>query len=156
MRPDGAWPGLRVGARAALGRGAGLETDSAGLGGRLSRFAVPAAILIRPNASASRTGPYLPRPVLPFPSALLEYLDRKTKELQAANKFAEWAMCCVKCFMWCLEQVVKFINRNAYIMVALKGKGYCQSAMAAVKLIVSVSAAAVPGTVHPCAACGTT
>lgn len=97
----------------------------------------------------------MPPPSPPAHSALLEYLDRKTKELQAANKFAEWAMCCVKCFMWCLEQVVKFINRNAYIMVAIKGKGYCQSAMAAVKLIVSVSAAAGPGVAHPCAACET-
>ncbi|GIL73734.1 hypothetical protein Vretifemale_3863 [Volvox reticuliferus] len=69
--------------------------------------------------------------------AALEYLDRKTREIQQQNKFAEWAMCCVKCCMWCLEQIVKFINRNAYIMMAIKGKGYCCAAIQAVKLIVS-------------------
>ncbi|KAG2493603.1 hypothetical protein HYH03_008120 [Edaphochlamys debaryana] len=68
---------------------------------------------------------------------LLEYLDRKTKELQAQNKFAEWMMCCVKCCMWCLEKIVQFINRNAYIMIAVKGKGYCCSAIKAVRLIIN-------------------
>ncbi|KXZ44390.1 hypothetical protein GPECTOR_68g361 [Gonium pectorale] len=68
---------------------------------------------------------------------LLEYLDRKTKELQAQNKFAEWAMCCVKCCMWCIEKIVQFINRNAYIVVAVLGKGYCCAAVHAVKLIVT-------------------
>lgn len=32
---------------------------------------------------------------------------------------------------------MKFINRNAYIMVAVKGTGYCQSAARAVRLIVA-------------------
>lgn len=35
-----------------------------------------------------------------------------------------------------LEKIMKFINRNAYIIVAVKGKGYCESAMRAIKLIV--------------------
>lgn len=76
--------------------------------------------------------------------ALLEYLDRKTKELQAQNKFAEWAMCIVKCCMKCLEWIVRFINRNAYIMIAIKGKGYCCAAMDAIALIVSVGCPARP------------
>ncbi|PNH05032.1 Choline transporter-like protein 2, partial [Tetrabaena socialis] len=69
--------------------------------------------------------------------AMLEYLDRKTKELQAQNKCAEWAMCCVKCCMWCIENIVKFINRNAYIMIAVKGQGYCCAAFSAVKLLIT-------------------
>jgi len=32
---------------------------------------------------------------------------------------------------------MKFINRNAYIMVAVKGSSYCSSAIRAVKLIVT-------------------
>jgi hypothetical protein len=70
--------------------------------------------------------------------ALLEYLDRKTREIQEQNKCAQWAMCCVKCCMWCLEQIVKFINRNAYIIIAIKGQGYCCAAIHAVKLIITV------------------
>uniref|UniRef100_A0A7S0RW54 Choline transporter-like protein n=1 Tax=Chlamydomonas leiostraca TaxID=1034604 RepID=A0A7S0RW54_9CHLO len=75
--------------------------------------------------------------VIQFIRFLLDYLDRKTRELQSANKCAEWAMCCVKCCMWCLEKIVAFINRNAYILVAVKGTNYCVSAGRAVALIVT-------------------
>lgn len=75
--------------------------------------------------------------VIQFLRILLEFLDRKTKQIQEANKCAAWAMCCCKCCMWCLEKIVAFINRNAYIMMAIKGVGYCEGAFKALKLIVS-------------------
>ena len=42
-----------------------------------------------------------------------------------------------RCFMWYVQKVMQFINRNAYIMVAVKGTGYCTSAGRAIKLIVN-------------------
>jgi hypothetical protein len=36
-----------------------------------------------------------------------------------------------------LEKIMKFINRNAYIIVAVKGYNYCHSALRALKLIVN-------------------
>ncbi|XP_056608537.1 choline transporter-like protein 2 isoform X2 [Triplophysa dalaica] len=57
---------------------------------------------------------------------LLEYVDHKLKG--AENKFAKFLMCCLKCCFWCLEKFIKFINRNAYIMVAIHGKNFCGSA----------------------------
>ncbi|XP_047213576.1 choline transporter-like protein 2 isoform X1 [Girardinichthys multiradiatus] len=57
---------------------------------------------------------------------LLEYLDHKLKGAQ--NKFAKFLLCCLKCCFWCLEKFVKFLNRNAYIMVAIYGKNFCTSA----------------------------
>lgn len=39
--------------------------------------------------------------------------------------------------MWYVQKVMQFINRNAYIMVAVKGTGYCTSAGRAIKLIVN-------------------
>uniref|UniRef100_A0A8C1TB51 Choline transporter-like protein n=1 Tax=Cyprinus carpio TaxID=7962 RepID=A0A8C1TB51_CYPCA len=56
---------------------------------------------------------------------LLEYIDHK---LKAENKFAKFLLCCLKCCFWCLEKFIKFINRNAYIMVAIYGKNFCRSA----------------------------
>lgn len=35
-----------------------------------------------------------------------------------------------------LEKVMKFINRNSYILVAVKGQNFCSAAMRAIKLIV--------------------
>jgi hypothetical protein len=33
-------------------------------------------------------------------------------------------MCCFKCCLWCLEKFIKFLNRNAYIMVSTEGEPY--------------------------------
>uniref|UniRef100_A0A672QNH2 Choline transporter-like protein n=1 Tax=Sinocyclocheilus grahami TaxID=75366 RepID=A0A672QNH2_SINGR len=57
---------------------------------------------------------------------LLEYIDHKLKG--AENKFAKFLLCCLKCCFWCLEKFIKFLNRNAYIMVAIYGKNFCRSA----------------------------
>ena len=73
--------------------------------------------------------------VVQFIRAVLEYIDRKTKRMQDSNPLLKYFMCCVKYCMWYLEKVLKFINRNAYILVAVKGYSYCYSAIEAVKLI---------------------
>lgn len=38
--------------------------------------------------------------------------------LGAQNPVARCIMCCFKCCLWCLEKFIKFLNRNAYIMVS--------------------------------------
>uniref|UniRef100_A0A8C5AZV6 Choline transporter-like protein n=1 Tax=Gadus morhua TaxID=8049 RepID=A0A8C5AZV6_GADMO len=45
----------------------------------------------------------------------LEYLDHKLKG--SHNAFTRFLLCCLKCCLWCLERFIKFMNRNAYIMV---------------------------------------
>ncbi|KAK7929561.1 hypothetical protein WMY93_005956 [Mugilogobius chulae] len=57
---------------------------------------------------------------------LLEYLDHKLKGAQ--NKCAKFMLSCMKCCFWCLEKCIKFLNRNAYIMIAIYGKSFCTSA----------------------------
>ncbi|XP_056135602.1 choline transporter-like protein 2 isoform X2 [Lampris incognitus] len=57
---------------------------------------------------------------------ILEYLDHKLKGAQ--NKFAKFLLSCLKCCFWCLEKFIKFLNRNAYIMIAIYGKSFCTSA----------------------------
>ncbi|XP_066453894.1 choline transporter-like protein 5 isoform X3 [Eleutherodactylus coqui] len=61
-----------------------------------------------------------------FIRVILEYLDHKLKASQ--NSFAKFLLCCLKCCFWCLEKFIKFINRNAYIMIAIYGKNFCTSA----------------------------
>ncbi|XP_065275168.1 choline transporter-like protein 2 isoform X2 [Emys orbicularis] len=57
---------------------------------------------------------------------LLEYLDHRLKA--AENKFAKFLLTCLKCCFWCLEKFIKFLNRNAYIMIAIYGTNFCTSA----------------------------
>uniref|UniRef100_A0A4W6ERM5 Choline transporter-like protein n=1 Tax=Lates calcarifer TaxID=8187 RepID=A0A4W6ERM5_LATCA len=64
---------------------------------------------------------------------LLEYIDHKTRSAQ--NPVARFIMCCMKCCFWCLEKFIKFLNRNAYIMIAIYGKNFCVSAKNAFMLL---------------------
>uniref|UniRef100_A0A8C7P8C9 Choline transporter-like protein n=1 Tax=Oncorhynchus mykiss TaxID=8022 RepID=A0A8C7P8C9_ONCMY len=53
----------------------------------------------------------------------------------AQNPCARFLMCCLKCCFWCLEKFIKFLNRNAYIMIAVYGKNFCVSAKNAFMLL---------------------
>ncbi|XP_071979154.1 choline transporter-like protein 4 isoform X2 [Engystomops pustulosus] len=64
---------------------------------------------------------------------VLEYLDHKLKGAQ--NPCTRFLLCCLKCCFWCLEKFIKFLNRNAYIMIAVYGKNFCVSAKNAFKLL---------------------
>ncbi|XP_053347117.1 choline transporter-like protein 4 [Clarias gariepinus] len=64
---------------------------------------------------------------------ILEYIDHKCKEAQ--NPCARFLICCLKCCFYCLEKFIKFINRNAYIMIAIYGKNFCVSAKNAFSLL---------------------
>uniref|UniRef100_A0A8C7UTJ3 Choline transporter-like protein n=1 Tax=Oncorhynchus mykiss TaxID=8022 RepID=A0A8C7UTJ3_ONCMY len=68
---------------------------------------------------------------------ILEYLDHKTrgKAGAAQNPCSRFLMCCLKCCFWCLEKFIKFLNRNAYIMIAIYGKNFCVSAKNAFMLL---------------------
>ncbi|XP_062414500.1 choline transporter-like protein 4 [Pungitius pungitius] len=64
---------------------------------------------------------------------ILEYIDHKTRAAQ--NPCARFIFCCMKCCLWCLEKFIKFLNRNAYIMIAIYGKNFCVSAKNAFMLL---------------------
>ncbi|XP_026484345.2 choline transporter-like 2 isoform X3 [Vanessa tameamea] len=64
---------------------------------------------------------------------ILEYIDHKLKKFD--NPFTRCIMCCCKCFFWCLENFLKFVNKNAYIMCAVHGKNFCRSANDAFSLL---------------------
>uniref|UniRef100_A0A2D4LPR8 Choline transporter-like protein n=2 Tax=Micrurus spixii TaxID=129469 RepID=A0A2D4LPR8_9SAUR len=49
--------------------------------------------------------------------------------------FAKFLLTCFKCCFWCLEKFIKFLNRNAYIMIAIYGTNFCTSAKNAFSLL---------------------
>lgn len=63
----------------------------------------------------------------------LEYVDEKLKKYD--NEFTRCLMRCCKCCFWCLEKFLKFLNKNAYIMIAIYGRSFCSSAKEAFKLL---------------------
>lgn len=64
---------------------------------------------------------------------ILEYIDHKLKGSE--NQVAKFILKCLKCFFWCLEKCMKFLNKNAYILIAVYGKNFCTSAKNAFFLI---------------------
>ncbi|GFN94001.1 choline transporter-like protein 2 [Plakobranchus ocellatus] len=64
---------------------------------------------------------------------ILEYVDSKLKNSE--NDVAKFLVKCLKCCFWCLEKVLRFITKNAYIMMGVHGKNFCASAKDAFNLI---------------------
>ncbi|GFS26601.1 choline transporter-like protein 2 [Elysia marginata] len=64
---------------------------------------------------------------------ILEYIDSKLKGSE--NEVAKFLMKCLKCCFWCLEKILRFITKNAYIMMGVHGKNFCSSAKDAFNLI---------------------
>merc|ERR1711962_717594 len=63
----------------------------------------------------------------------LEYLEKKLKKFN--NDLTKCLLKCCKCCLWCLEKFMRFINRNAYIMCAVKSTNFCSSAKDAFNLL---------------------
>lgn len=64
---------------------------------------------------------------------ILEFIDQKLKRYD--NEVTKCLLCCCKCFFWCLEKFLRFLNKNAYIMCAIHGKAFCTSARDAFNLL---------------------
>lgn len=75
--------------------------------------------------------------VVQFVRAVLLYIDHQTQGVQQSNLVVKVAMKVVQCCLWCLEKCLKFLSKNAYIMIAMKGKSFCASAKDSLKIILS-------------------
>lgn len=65
---------------------------------------------------------------------IIEYVDQKTKASQ--SDLAACVIKCCKCCLCCLEKFLKFLNRNAYTMIAIHGYNFWNGAKNAFMLIV--------------------
>lgn len=69
--------------------------------------------------------------------SILLYIQNQFKEQIKNNKLVKCICCTCSCCLWCLEKFVKYISRNAYIIIAIKGKGFCSAASEAFGVIFS-------------------
>lgn len=68
---------------------------------------------------------------------ILTYIDQQAKKSAASeNKVVKFLLKCAKCAVWCFEKCIRFLNRNAYIQIALTGKNFCAAAKDAFFLII--------------------
>ena len=64
---------------------------------------------------------------------IVSYVESKLKMYN--NDLTRCLICLCKCCLWCLEKFMRFINRNAYIMCAIKSTNFCTSAKDAFSLL---------------------
>ncbi|GAB1600405.1 choline transporter-like protein 1 [Argonauta hians] len=73
--------------------------------------------------------------LIKLPRWILMYIDKKLKASE--NEVAKYCLKCCICCLWCLEKCLKFLNANAYTVVAIKGTNFCTSARRAFNLLVN-------------------
>ncbi|GMT31470.1 hypothetical protein PFISCL1PPCAC_22767, partial [Pristionchus fissidentatus] len=61
-----------------------------------------------------------------FIRVILDYLDKKAQTTQ--NFVLHYILIALKCCFWCMEVFLKFLTKNAYIMMAIYGKNFFTSA----------------------------
>jgi len=71
--------------------------------------------------------------VVQFIRYCMKYLEKQAQAQK--NKVMVLILKGVQCCLWCFEKCLKFLNKNAYIQIALLGKNFCLSAKAAFFLI---------------------
>jgi len=71
--------------------------------------------------------------VVQFIRYCMKYLEKQAA--QQKNRVMVYVLKAVQCCIWCFEKCLKFLNKHAYIQIALLGTNFCTSAKAAFYLI---------------------
>lgn len=68
---------------------------------------------------------------------ILLYIQNKIKQTGASqnSKVVEWFLKILTCYVLCFERFIKFLNKNAYIQIALNASSFCGAARDAFFLI---------------------
>ena len=78
----------------------------------------------------------------------MTYIDRKIKKHIGSSNPINIILKVCQCCLWCFEKCLKFLNKNAYIEVAIYGYNFCKAAQKAQyifkesKLLASVASVA--------------
>lgn len=72
--------------------------------------------------------------------AAVEYARQKVEsktpeEAKALNCLIKIVFCCLQCILWCCEKCVRFINKAAYVEIAVWGRSFCTSAFNGLSLL---------------------
>eukprot|EP00164_Ancoracysta_twista_P000691 GFYU01000915.1.p1 GENE.GFYU01000915.1~~GFYU01000915.1.p1 ORF type:complete len:634 (+),score=271.57 GFYU01000915.1:147-2048(+) len=71
-----------------------------------------------------------------FIRAVFNYIANNSEKLQE-NPVGKFLRCCIDCCLSCFERCIKFLNRNAYIQIAINGTSFCEAAKEAIKMILT-------------------
>jgi choline transporter-like protein 2/4/5 len=72
--------------------------------------------------------------IIQFIRIVLAYMQKKLKGY-GDNSVAQFFLKCLGCCFWCLEKIFKYINKNAYILIAVYGYHFCKACCRAFNLL---------------------
>ncbi|KAF7399237.1 hypothetical protein HZH68_007829 [Vespula germanica] len=71
-----------------------------------------------------------------LPRLILTYFHKKFEKNKETSPCAQCGLkCCICCF-YCLEKFIRYMNHNAYTVIAIEGTNFCNAARIAFKTIV--------------------
>ena len=74
--------------------------------------------------------------IIQFAELAMEVVKNQVSSSGAdKNKLVENVLTCVQCCLACLERIVKFLNKNAYIQIALRGRNFCMASKDGFELV---------------------
>lgn len=71
---------------------------------------------------------------------IFEYVGNKVAGASGDNKFTQVLLGCTRCCLDCFDRFVRYINRNAYIYMAISSENFCESALNSFILILKNAA----------------
>jgi hypothetical protein len=67
---------------------------------------------------------------------MLSYMQYQAKKMAGKEgRIVRYVLTCLQCYVACFERFIQFLNKNAYIQIALTGKSFCPAAKDAFFLI---------------------
>jgi len=76
--------------------------------------------------------------IIQFIQFIFEILVRQFEgQGEGQNKCFSFLSYCVRCCLNCIEKIIEFLNKNAYIIIAVTGKSFCSASSDAMSLIAS-------------------
>lgn len=66
--------------------------------------------------------------------AINAYLQEQAKR-QGQSKIVQFCFSCISCCLKCVEVIVRFLNKNAYIMTAIYGYSFCKASKESFQLL---------------------
>ncbi len=66
--------------------------------------------------------------IIQFMQLIVQVLKKQGEQAAPGNKCMQYLTNCVACCLACVERIVQFINKTAYIQIAIRGKNFCMAA----------------------------
>ena len=73
--------------------------------------------------------------IVQFLQMIVEFFKRQAEASGTSNKCMQYTIRCIQCCLACVECIIKFINTQAYIQIALRGKNFCYAAKDGFELV---------------------